>query len=662
MSSPIVIPCSPAPDSPIAVFSPTTVSGSFPQMYEQLPPSTTLASPVQQQQQQQHTQHQQPYTYLHKSETQSSHPNQHHTQPGNQNHTQHSRHSNQQMTHPTLSTQQLRRLQQLQIEKAMYKRQHNIEQQLQEKQLQDQERLLQLKHSQALHQQSANQSDKTKQCRRWSLAGRFFDKKKSAADLGNNTMQTSPAAQPIAAPSSGGSGVNSERKASIVDLPKAFLSSLRRTSLASPNEHGAGPQTVPADQTVSFASAPSSLSTSCIPSTSELSNEEASGRESMEEMEDDGQESGVSTKLTSTGHGHATIATPKGPPLHAYSQARLPPRSILKKRSIDPAASAEFFQPSAQAVRSAPNNTQPMTGRTSDSDRNTPADMADLALADNRQLGTRSPVPGLLQPPRQSQPASMAAKQYPEPFKLGVWPPVLNATTSSKPIPHSLQTPPEQLSPPSTPQRAESHGAAFPPDFTPGVQSNSYQDRGGERPQGQIVSHPSYESFSLHRLHSGGDLRVDHPYDQVMGQTQEQNSWEDYSHTSQHSEMAMRSLALPFGHSTGSRQRDDDDDDGDSHHDYGQVESTRDISIGGDAEESRILEGNGMNRRSIMFLDTVEIIPAHRKTDYNRQSDKNATFRILTSDMKSEIRDELNSYKMREMAVHIESMGNTAFH
>ncbi|OAQ25316.1 hypothetical protein K457DRAFT_53769, partial [Linnemannia elongata AG-77] len=66
-------------------------------------------------------------------------------------------------------------------------------------------------------------------------------------------------------------------------------------------------------------------------------------------------------------------------------------------------------------------------------------------------------------------------------------------------------------------------------------------------------------------------------------------------------------------------------------------------------------------RRSINFLETVEIIPVHRKSDYNRQSDKHATFKILTPDMKSEIRDELNTYKMREMAVHVESMANTAF-
>ena len=107
-------------------------------------------------------------------------------------------------------------------------------------------------------------------------------------------------------------------------------------------------------------------------------------------------------------------------------------------------------------------------------------------------------------------------------------------------------------------------------------------------------------------------------------------------------------------------------DQGELGHDYGQVESGP-ISVGGYGPtngmgSSGVLSGNGMNRRCINFLDTIEIIPAHRKLDYNRRSDKNATFKILTADMKTEIREELNSYKMREMAVHIESMGNTAFH
>ncbi|KAG0211882.1 hypothetical protein B0O80DRAFT_43427 [Mortierella sp. GBAus27b] len=88
--------------------------------------------------------------------------------------------------------------------------------------------------------------------------------------------------------------------------------------------------------------------------------------------------------------------------------------------------------------------------------------------------------------------------------------------------------------------------------------------------------------------------------------------------------------------------------------------STRD-SKGNQGRQSAPQQ-EGPRRRSINFLDTIEIIPAHRKSDYNRGSDKHATFRMLTPDLKSEIRDELNTYKLREMPVHVDSMRNTAFH
>ena len=78
-----------------------------------------------------------------------------------------------------------------------------------------------------------------------------------------------------------------------------------------------------------------------------------------------------------------------------------------------------------------------------------------------------------------------------------------------------------------------------------------------------------------------------------------------------------------------------------------------------------ILSGNRISphrSRTIGFTDTIEIIPARCKSEYNRRSDKYATFKDLTPDLKNESRDELNTYKMREMAVHVESMGDTAFH
>ncbi|KAF9405457.1 hypothetical protein BGZ94_003531 [Podila epigama] len=168
-------------------------------------------------------------------------------------------------------------------------------------------------------------------------------------------------------------------------------------------------------------------------------------------------------------------------------------------------------------------------------------------------------------------------------------------------------TPFEPQSPTSMPQRAISHGAAFPPDFTPGVQSNSYKDRGGERSQGLVLDTPvtllqQYQDSMQDPFSSPSS------YSNVFGQPYGNDSYNNNSHA------AAAAAALMA------------------------------------------------RRRSINFRETIEIIPAHRKADYNRRSDKYATFKILTSDMKSEIREELNSYKMREMTVHIESMNNTAFH
>ncbi|KAF9350093.1 hypothetical protein BGX34_001419 [Mortierella sp. NVP85] len=56
----------------------------------------------------------------------------------------------------------------------------------------------------------------------------------------------------------------------------------------------------------------------------------------------------------------------------------------------------------------------------------------------------------------------------------------------------------------------------------------------------------------------------------------------------------------------------------------------------------------GPGRRPVNFLNTIEIIPAYVKSEYSRESDKHAAFRMLTSKLKNEI--------------HVDSMRNTAFH
>ncbi|KAF9321963.1 hypothetical protein BG003_009281 [Podila horticola] len=365
---------------------------------------------------------------------------------------------------------------------------------------------------------------------------------------------------------------------------------------------------------------------------------------SMNEGEENDEEFGTATILTSTGLRQATLATPK-----ALPQTKFPPRSILKKRSMDTAAPTGLPHPSPQVSK-----IEPFPDTSSDKvhpDASGPA--PDHRAPDSRlppgssSQSMASPwTAGALVPPVSFSSAS------PEAFEFGVWPPVPKAATTPSPLLSSLlakfDLSPPDLSPPSTPLRAMSHGAAFPPDFTPGVQSNSYQDRGGERSQGENFDQ-SYDPFPPQQYFYGGGS-VEHSQQQQQGNVFSYQS----SQYSEEGPFASSDIAVML------------DQEGDGH-DYGQVESGQSISVGGYGPtngmgSSGVLSENGMNRRSINFLDTIEIIPAHRKSDYNRRSDKNATFKILTADMKSEIREELNSYKMREMAVHIDSMGNTAFH
>ncbi len=62
------------------------------------------------------------------------------------------------------------------------------------------------------------------------------------------------------------------------------------------------------------------------------------------------------------------------------------------------------------------------------------------------------------------------------------------------------------------------------------------------------------------------------------------------------------------------------------------------------------------------FAEIVEVLPTFRKSEYCRKTDKNATFKKLTPQMKDAIRDELNSFKKSEMPVHEDSSMNTCFH
>ncbi|KAF9966716.1 hypothetical protein BGZ70_001551 [Mortierella alpina] len=173
-------------------------------------------------------------------------------------------------------------------------------------------------------------------------------------------------------------------------------------------------------------------------------------------------------------------------------------------------------------------------------------------------------------------------------------------------------------------------GAAIPPDFTPGMQPNLHKDRGGERSQGAVgPDDMSQDELLTHQM--------------LTLSARAQGLAQQYYGSGSGGQGAIQG-GLGGGHSL---------DVGGGHGGSGGLLVPGSGSGG---------QQGGAKRRSINFLDRIEIIPAYRKADYNRSSDKHATFRILTPDLKSEIRDELNTYKMREMAVHVESMGNTAFH
>ncbi|KAI8589173.1 hypothetical protein HDU89_003188 [Geranomyces variabilis] len=85
-----------------------------------------------------------------------------------------------------------------------------------------------------------------------------------------------------------------------------------------------------------------------------------------------------------------------------------------------------------------------------------------------------------------------------------------------------------------------------------------------------------------------------------------------------------------------------------------------------DVLDSRLRERPDMDqmleRRILMFAETVEVLPTFRKSEYNRKPDGNATFRKLTPQMKVQIREELNTFKKHEMPVHEQSLRNTCFH
>ncbi|KAG0283430.1 hypothetical protein BGZ96_012202 [Linnemannia gamsii] len=401
----------------------------------------------------------------------------------------------------------------------------------------------------------------------------------------------------------------SSRRSSLADLPKAILSTFRRSSVVGPG-----------DATSALAAAAcASMAVIGVGSTGAG----AGAGDTIAEEDEDQDEYRAPRTL---------MAIPRAPPQNSHI-TRPMPKSILKKRpsETDPAiaaaaaaagdATASYRDAAESALTEAAavdanTTSNAISGQhdeafdqtTMSSESVHPMATADMDVSDiNLLTPTDHRARLLTSSPPPSHPQQHLVNKPDKNPKLigGAGSPKPSNNSDSVSSNNKMQ----QQSSSISPSQSQTQGAAFPPDFTPGVQSNTSKGRGGERSQGTVEDHISQDELLTQQMLGIGSRAQDLANQYYSNNTNNQTS-------------TARTLA-PIASTT--------------------------TDAGG-------------RRRSINFRETVEIIPAHRKGEYNRQSDKHATFKILTPDMKSEIRDELNTYKMREMAVHVESMANTAFH
>ncbi|KAF9905834.1 hypothetical protein EC991_001239 [Linnemannia zychae] len=596
---------------------------------------------------------------------------------------------------------------------------------------------------------------KEKRSRRWSLGGRFFEKRKSVTQPFNNIpgsstsynntnhhqQQTPPRINtaynnngkapysddqqqqrisPVRSGGSSGSGGSNgsghsdgsgNRRSSLADIPKAILSSFRRGSHSSPSE------TVNKEPTSNNSGVPASVrqqqqaddfDSHTTDDDDDNDSTAAPGAEDDQEdvtivqqkqQENDFQPA-TATILTANGLMQATMAVPKSPPSASISNASSV-KSILKKRS----SSSPSPPPSAQQHQNTPLSRvqqQPSSNQSNSFVRKAGDDgqmNGSLRANDHRaRLETSSPVPSLphfhhhgrQQQQQQQQQQSMLSPGW-TPAPGGTQPlqyPTTPAhytgygTYGEKSVATPSTTAAFTLPTKSTIEFMEDRqmpygGAAFPPDFTPGIQSNVYQDRGGERSQGQVLDYRIMEmdpSFSFQGASTIPDLAVAAAASSNgYGYQYRGSSFAPQAYSqSYYGYDGQASFLMDDQRLMSTTMLQERDGYGPSSYSYSGSyfpSPMRNLSYGTNYSSNRnshgiLLTGNGIPHRfkTIAFTDTIEIIPAHRKSEYNRRSDKYATFKNLTPDLKSEIREELNSYKMREMAVHVESMGNTAFH
>ncbi|KAG0279390.1 hypothetical protein BGZ95_001368 [Linnemannia exigua] len=598
---------------------------------------------------------------------------------------------------------------------------------------------------------------KEKRSRRWSLAGRLFDKRKSITQPFNNIPASSSPqtcslnntsqppltinttynnngkapysddqqhrVSPVGSGGSGGSGGSSgsghsggcsgsrsgHRRSSLADIPKAILSSLRRGSHSSSSETAnkekepTNNNGVPApvyhqqrqrqhqqqqyQQAEDRVDSPFTDNDDDNDSTTAPCAENDQERYQQQRQEKEFQPS-TATILTANGLMQATMAVPKAPPPSFSQDAAAPPaipiKSILKKQSPSSSPPSPPSPTSPLSRMQKPNNSNnyvhPMTGYDGQMG-------GFLQATDHRaRLETSSPItshPHFHQQQQSQQKSGLPLGWTPAPGGIQ---PLQYPTTPAhytgygnygeKTIVNPTSTTYVPLSKPSTELMDDRYlpqgGAAFPPDYTPGMQSNVFQDRGGERSQGQVLDYRMMEmdpSFSFQgapaaAASAAADSNGYHQHRDPSFAPQAHHQYNygyDQNSSIVDGPQSMTTTMMHERDGYGSINNNNNNNNSNNNYSYF---STRNGSYSSYNSHGILLTGNGIARRpkTIGFTDTIEIIPAYRKSEYNRRSDKFATFKNLTPDLKIEIRDELNAYKMREMAVHVESMGNTAFH
>ncbi|CAO3570311.1 unnamed protein product [Mortierella alpina] len=516
--------------------------------------------------------------------------------------------------------------------------------------------------------------------RRWSLTGRFFDKRKSITEpfhipsslsqpplniatsynSSNNSnivygpngghqpkgerTSNGPSSPDSDSPTSPPNSNGGSRRSSIADIPKALFSSLRRVSLSGPPS-----MTGPVNSSSNSGAQASGLL--------------SAGADETDRRRSD--QSDSSEKASWLGEKPLiTMAVPKAPPQKDPSVP--PPKSILKKRPSDLNVNAsggsgmvtsaalagiggsKAANEADHAAGTATNDVRPVPPHGGPPRRLSALESEDIhpmatpdmdldtiklltSSADHRaRLVTNSPPPSRPHdtdhPVSPVAPAEVLAKLDGRALMGGAGsPPPGGKSNNNDDNSNNSSAGAEKTA------GRPLQGAAIPPDFTPGMQSNLHKDRGGERPQGAVgPDEMSQDELLTHQM--------------LTFSARAQGLAQQYYGSGSGGQGAIQG-GLGGGHSL----------------DVGGGHGGLMVPGSGSGSGSGGQQG-GAKRRSINFLDRIEIIPAYRKADYNRSSDKHATFRILTPDLKSEIRDELNTYKMREMAVHVESMGNTAFH